>query len=105
MVSSHLVLLSVNKREVDCGGAKIRNRAIPDGTVGRKVDGTVGIESYQFVAGSVRKMFKFIPICSTYVANIIGWFEKPSNSKNNCSVLAASQHRRVELYGRIINIV
>ena len=72
MDSVLIVLLCVNNRWVDCGGAKIMNRPTTDGAAGRKVGGTVGIESYGFVAGSVRKMFKIIPICSTYVANSIG---------------------------------
>ena len=47
-----------------------------DGAAGRKVGGTVEIERYGIVAGSVPKMFKIIPICSAHVANIVGWFQK-----------------------------
>ena len=76
MVRSLTVLLCVNKRRVDYGSTEIRNQPIIDGAAGRKVGGTVGIERYGLVAGSVLKMFKIIPICSAYVANIVGWFQK-----------------------------
>ena len=70
---------------------------------GRDVDGTARIESYLFVARSVSKMFKIIPICSTYVANIIGRFEN-KNFQNQRSLFEASRRRWIELHGRSIII-
>ena len=74
MDSSFCVLLCVNKRLVNCGGAKIKNRFTTDGAADRKVVGTFDIESYEFVATSVPKMFKIIPNYSAHLANIIGRF-------------------------------
>ena len=76
MDSPHRGVVCVNKRWVDYGGAKVKNQHIIDDATGRKVDGTVEIEIYGFVARSVPKMFKIIPICSAHVANIIGRLQK-----------------------------
>ena len=63
--STSCVLLCVNERWVNCGGATIRNPHIADGAADWKVGGTSEIESYGFVARSVQKMFKIILICFT----------------------------------------
>ena len=57
-VCSSCVLLCVNEREVDYGGANIRNRRTTDGAAGRKVGETSDIESYGFVAKSSVKCLK-----------------------------------------------
>ena len=104
MVCSSCVLLCVNERWVDCGGAKIRNRLITDGAAGRKVGGTSDIKSYEFVARSVSKMFKITPNYSAHLANIIGRFQKNIKVQNQRPVFAASQRRRVELV-RLLKIM
>ena len=104
MDSSFCVLLCVNKRRVNCGGAKIKNRSTTDDAANWKVSETSGIESYEFVARSVPKMFKVIPNYSAHLANIIGRFQENIKVQKQRPVFAASQHRRVELL-RLLKIM
>ena len=97
MVCSLCVLLCVNKCYVDCGVDKIRNQHISGDAAGRKVGGTSDIESYEFVARRVSKMFQIIPNFSAHLANIIGRFQKNIKVQKQRPVFAASQRRRVEL--------
>ena len=104
MVCSLCVLLCVNERWVDCGGAKIRNWHTTGGAAGRKVGETSEIETYGIVSRSVPKMFKIIPNYSTHLANIIGRFQKNIKVQKQRPLFAAPQRRRVELL-RLLKIM
>ena len=97
MESASCVQRCVNNRVINCAGTKIRNRPTTGGAAGRKVGETFDIESYEFVARRVSKMFKIIPNYSAHLANIIGRFQKNIKVQKQRPVFAASQRRRVEL--------
>ena len=97
MDSPLCVRLCVNKRELNCGGATIRNRAIAGGAAGRKVGGTSEIESYGIVTRSVQKMFKIIPIYSDHWEKIMGRFLKNIKGQKQRPLFTAPRRRRVEL--------
>ena len=97
MVRTLCVLLCVNDRWVNCDGSNLMNRPTTDGTAGRKALGNSGIESYGYVAWSVPKMFKIIPIYSDHLANIIGRFLKNIKVQKQRPLFTALRRRRVEL--------